>query len=867
MSKRDAIAPRARLRGIPAAFILASLSLCASGQNPPPGTPSRHDPPDRVYDLEDVTLRLTIDPAAGTIRGIASNRLRPLGTEPLSMIPFFADEMTIDGAAIAFADGSRSPATFERHGQKLEVRPARKIESGGAVTVDISYHLTHPRRGAFFVLPDASRPNRVPQFWTQGEMEDTRYWIPTWDYPNEKATSETYVTVPPGWVVAANGEAVGKTDAAPGGWTTWHHRMTIPHSTYLISVVAGEFDIRALDDAKIDGSRTVPLRVLAPRSEGSDARLETQRVPKMIEFYSRRLGFPYPWPKYDQTFVTDFTWGGMENVTTTTLSEEHLRDPALLADDDEDGLLAHELAHQWFGDWVSFRDWSGAWISEGWASYAGNLWKEERDGIEEFDLRRRTDREGYFAEAKDKGERPIVSSRWTDADDLFDSHTYRKGAAVIHSLRKMLGDEPFFRAVRHHLERNGGKAIAPRDVADAFVESTGQELGWFFEQWLDRAGHPKLEASWDWNEATGRARIHVKQSSTSPGGELYRLKTSVALLGPDGKVLVESPIEISLADERFEIPSPRRPSAVLVDPDRSLPAELRNARTVEELGLVARNSPFSQARLDALEDLVSIPGAEAASTIAAALSSDRSRTLREAAAGLAGKRGGGEAKSALVRALSNDSEMRVRAAAADALSKFFGEKDVAAALGARFESETSPTVRSSILTAAGRLGGDRAFDLLKRGVATGGRLDKVAEGGYAGLALLGDDRAIPIALAGTSLSRGLRERVAATAALEKLGHDDKRVSRRLRELLGDPAMPVRKRAVEALGERHDKDAEEKIAIASEMEPFSRFRVSARAALAKIRGTSASSPPDRRVSDLELEVERLRSRMGDLEKGK
>ena len=210
-----------------------------------------------------------------------------------------------------------------------------------------------PKKGLYFILPNKSYSTQPKEIWTQGEAEDTRYYIPIYDYPNDRTTTEMIVTVPRDWVTVSNGKLESVVDAGQG-MKTWTWRQSQPISTYLISLVAGEFD-----ESKKPGA-TFPWTTACPAEKRSASSRRLSRTPDMLSFFSDRLGVPYPWDKYDQTAVDQFTLGGMENVSATTLTARGLLHPALAHESLEgaDGLISHEMSHQWFGDLVTCKDWA-----------------------------------------------------------------------------------------------------------------------------------------------------------------------------------------------------------------------------------------------------------------------------------------------------------------------------------------------------------------------------------------------------------------------------------------------------------------------------------------------------------------------------
>jgi aminopeptidase N len=331
-----------------------------SGRREPfalPGT-TRKYARDRLVDVKHVRLDLAVDPATRTIAGTATHTVVAIA-DPCERVVLDAAELTIDGVK----DPAGKPLSFEHRDGALTIRLAKPLRAGAETSVAVAYHGA-PRRGLYFIAPDAGYPKKPLQAWTQGQDEDARYWFPCFDTPNEKASTEVVVTSPSKYTTLSNGALVGTTNDAAKGTTTWHWRMEIPQVSYLVTLVVGEFD-------RVDlPSEGPPLYVLVPKGRAKDAVRCLGRTGAMVKAFSERFGVAYPYEKYAQAVVADFIFGGMENTTATTLTEYALYDERAGLDYDADDLIAHELGHQWWGDLLTCRDWSHAWLNEGFATWS-----------------------------------------------------------------------------------------------------------------------------------------------------------------------------------------------------------------------------------------------------------------------------------------------------------------------------------------------------------------------------------------------------------------------------------------------------------------------------------------------------------------
>src|SRR5262245_49321419 len=358
-----------------------------------PGTRPRWAP-DRVVDIQHIALVLEVDPTKRMIAGTATLRGSAIATD-LRTVELDAVELEIERVT---ANGAR--AGFRHDGKRLRVELPHALRAGAELAIAIDYRGA-PRRGLYFVGPDDGYPAKPVQVWTQGQDEDSRYWFPCFDAPNEKATSELKVTIPAHMFALSNGSLVS--DTTTNDQRTLHWRLDVPHSNYLITLAVGDF-------AAIETKwRDVPVVYYVERGKEAAAERTLQRTPQMLELFSQRFGVAYPYPRYAQVFVTDFIFGGMENTSATTLTDSILLDHRAALDYDVDALVSHELAHQWFGDLVTCRDWGEGWLNEGFATYAEYIWREHHEGRDAADLELDEWGELYFGEDAGRYRRTIAT--------------------------------------------------------------------------------------------------------------------------------------------------------------------------------------------------------------------------------------------------------------------------------------------------------------------------------------------------------------------------------------------------------------------------------------------------------------------------
>ncbi|PYQ62863.1 MAG: hypothetical protein DMF53_12075, partial [Acidobacteria bacterium] len=427
----------------------------------PEGTPARYMPT-RQYDLQHLRLDLAFDWDARSVAGTATNTLVPLlpGVDSLVL---YAAGLEVRKVRV---NGAERPFTLDPEAQTLTVRLDRGYGPQDRLEVAVDYS-AHPQAGLYFVGPDRGYPNKPRQIWSQGEADLNRFWFPSWDYPNDRTTTEMVATVKRPLMVVGNGKLLEVTDQ-PDGRRTYHWRMDVPHSTYLVSVAVGDF-MRVADTW-----RDIPVEYYVPSgTDEATARRSFGDTPKILEFFSQVTGRPYPYAKYAQSAVVDFMWGGEENISATTQTASALHDARAEADHSSEGLVAHETAHQWFGDLITCEDWSNAWLNEGFADYFTALYKRHAHGEDAFAWEMDDLRSSYLREAERAYQRPIVTRRYADPFDMFDRHTYEKGALVLHMIHYLLGEEGWSRGIRAYVERFAGQTVTTADLQDALEKATG----------------------------------------------------------------------------------------------------------------------------------------------------------------------------------------------------------------------------------------------------------------------------------------------------------------------------------------------------------------------------------------------------------
>ena len=746
----------------------------------------------RDYDLQHSRIALRFDLEHKKVLGDVTHTVSIL-RDGTSKIAFDSAGLTIHSVTV-----NKSPAKFETAADKLIIPLPAAARVGEKFDIVIGYE-GKPTKGMYFILPDKDYPNRPRQIWTQGESEDTRYYLPIYDYPNDRLTTETILTVPASWLTVSNGKLISVTDAGKG-LKTWDWRESVPSSTYLITVVAGEFD-----EVK-DSWRGMPVTYYAPKGRGDRLALNYGRTPAMIELFSKKLGVDYPWEKYAQVMVDDFVAGGMENSSATTNTSSSLNHAKIAAEllTDEDGLIAHELGHQWFGDLVTCKDWGDIWLNEGFATFMENVWTEAHYGKDQADYERWQGARQWFAEAH-LFSKPIVRHDFDDSSE-FDGNAYTKGGWVLHMLRYQLGEEAFYRALKHYLEVNGGKNVVTADLAKAIEESSHTNVDQFFAQWLYGAGAPKFDLSYAYDGDKHQVALTVKQTQKVEGRVgIFRAPVDVEITTASGPKLYS--ITLSKAEELFTFPSDSAPLMVLFDKGGNVLKSAEFHKDKKEWLYQLRNASAFADRQDAAMALEKIKNDEdVVSVLGNALHNDKFWGIRATAADALGKIGGASASRQLLDALTSAGEPWVRYRIVVALGNFKDDKTIAAKLTEIAKDDNSYRARAAALEALGRLKSPGALATLETAVSLDSPDGYLRNAALRALAPLGDDTVVPLLEQWSAPGKPIESRTAAIRSLASLGKDNQGITKQIAGYLTEPHFPVRMAAIFSLGGRGDATA-------------------------------------------------------------
>ncbi|GAX43268.1 peptidase M1 membrane alanine aminopeptidase [Tolypothrix sp. NIES-4075] len=475
-----------------------------------------HYNPDRPGQVEHIYLDLSLDIPNQSYHGTCRIRLLPIRNG--------VDRLTLDAVNlnIKSVEVNEVSSKFDCDGEQLFIQLPQPTQVGVKLLMAIAYSVEKPQRGIYFIQPDKHYPDKPIQVWTQGEDEDSRFWFPCFDYPGQLSSSEIKVRVPKQFVAISNGELIDTTE--DGDDKIYHWLQQQVHPTYLMTLAVGNFA------AIRDEWQGKPVTYYVEKGRESDAKRSMGKTPRMIEFLSEKYGYPYAFPNYDQVCVDDFIFGGMENTSTTLLTDRCLLDErAALDNRNSESLVVHELAHQWFGDLVVIKHWSHAWVKEGMASYSEVMWTEHEYGDQEAAYYRLLEARSYLAEDASRYRRPMVTHVYREAIELYDRHIYEKGSCVYHMIRAELGEELFWQAIGTFVRDNAHKTVETIDLLRAIEKATGRNLTFLFDQYVYRGGHPDFKVAYSWDQDAKLAKVTVTQNqvTTDNANNLFDLKIPI----------------------------------------------------------------------------------------------------------------------------------------------------------------------------------------------------------------------------------------------------------------------------------------------------------------------------------------------------
>ncbi len=624
-----------------------------------------------VHDLINTRLEVSFDWEKQYLHGLATLTLKPYFYPQTELV---LDAKGFDIHSINLQKPKNTPLQYNYDGRKLTIQLDKEYTRHEQFVIEIDYTAKpneledtdkgdgapiREEKGLYFINPLGTEEGKPQQIWTQGETHGSSAWFPTIDQPNERMTQDIYMRVDKKYTTLSNGTLMYKRENADGTRTDYW-KMELPHAPYLTMMAVGEFAVVK------DKWRNLEVNYYVEPKYESTAKQIFGNTPEMMEFFSQKLGVDYPWDKYSQIVVRDFVSGAMENTTASVFMEAVQADARELLDENWDGIIAHELFHHWFGDYVTCESWAQLPLNESFADYSEMLWAGHKYGPDAAAFEQQNGLYSYLAESQYK-QVPLIRHHYHAPNDMFDSHSYAKGGRILHMLHKLVGDEAFFASLSLYLKKHKFSSVEIDELRMAFEDVTGQDMKWFFDQWFHTPGHPVLNVSHSY--ANGKITVHVRQLQDTTKATVYKLPLQIAWW--EGSKRQVQPVTISKTSETFTFDAAARPDLVLFDAEQQLLAEVTHEKTDTELIFQLKNSNLYAPKSEAIQKLSSkLTNPEARQAILATINNPFHELRSEAIQAFANYKGDGSEQiaAALEKVATTDKKRPVRAVAIEVLS-------------------------------------------------------------------------------------------------------------------------------------------------------------------------------------------------------
>jgi aminopeptidase N len=723
---------------------------------------------------------------------------------------------------------------YKYDGKTLSIGLGQNYGLDDTLTLWIRYS-TFPKKGIFFVEADSAYPDRTPQVWSQSEMEDARYWFPCHDYPDDFLTSSVTATVPADWTVVSNGIMEWERTNRADSTKTFKWVESTPHVIYLISIVAGKYSVIE------DHYGSVPIYYYVAPEYAKDAGDNFSRTPDILKFFSDITGCEYPWQKLSLAAVTDFTFGGMENVSAITLTDNTMHDADAEPQISSTDLVSHETAHQWFGDLLTCRSWSHAWLNEGFATYFEALYGEHTLGKDDYNYEMyNNQQEAISADRSER--RPTVYSRYSDPVDLFSVYIYPRGADILHMLRGILGDQLFFKAIRYYVHDFQHKNVDTHDFANAVREATGYNLDWFFDEWAYKGGHPVFDVDYSYSDTSHILCLHCGQSqkvdSLTP---VCRMPVDIYIATPSQKLTKTIWVDSLTNTYTFEIPE--KPLMVNFDEGNYLLKELNCKKSIGELAYQVENDPNVAGRVWAAGQLLVYAGSE----------QDTAEAVHALIGGLEDKFWG--VRLECVQALSNlnnesvekalesvldDIDARVQEAAINGLAKYKGS-ELAQTIENLYKARRNFFVRAAAVKTLVSIEGAMALSVVEDALNQDSYEQVIKIAGLSSLAMIDSSKAYNESVEFAKYGEPQSLRLRAISEMVHLRPKSEQTLNHIKEYVNDPYIWARMVALSSLGRIGDQSVIPLLQEREKVETDGRLKEAARRAIESLskRGSGGS----------------------------
>jgi aminopeptidase N len=618
---------------------------------------------------------------------------------------------------VALIKGTQQiPLKYEYNDWNIRIKLDRTYKANEAYTIYIDYTAKPDEfeakyaegamlgiKGMYFINPKGEEKDKPTQIWTQGETESSSAWFPTIDRTNQRCTQELTVTVDNKYVTLSNGKLMSQKKNTDGTRSDYW-KMELPHAPYLFFLGVGDYAVVK------DSWRNKEVNYYVEKEYAPVAKKIFGNTPEMMTFFSKITGVDYPWIKYSQITGRDYVAGAMENTTATIHQESAQQDARELVDGNNwESTIAHELFHQWFGDYVTTESWSNLTLNESFANYSETLWDEYKNGKDAGDAQNFQDMQNYLQSGSEK--KNLVRYHYKDKEDMFDAVSYQKGGRILHMLRNYVGDSAFFKSINNYLTTNKFKSAEAHQLRLAFEEVTGRDLNWYFNQWYFESGHPTVEIDYVYDDTASKVTVIVKQ--TQKTGKYYKLPLAVDIY--NGTEKVRHTIWANNAVDSFTFNYSKKPDLVNVDADKVTLWTKKDNKTLDNYIHQYKYAGNYLDRREAIEFAAKkLDDAKAVELIKTALT-DKYSGLRGLAISKADLRKEAIKKSfepILATIIKTDKKATIRAAAIEKLGEY--KKVEYAELFKSAVNDSSYTVAGNALLALQKVDAPAAAALIKK---------------------------------------------------------------------------------------------------------------------------------------------------------